>query len=116
MSNKAASGTTCGGGYDLSGDIGSIQRIRAGPAALEVTGIDKSGYERIGGERDGGIDFTAWFNDAAGQAHPRLSTLPTTDVHRVLLPGSASAAGRVRVVKQIDYPVSRGNDGSFTFR
>src|SRR3954471_9460681 len=67
-------------GYDLSGDIGSIQRVAGGPAAMEVTGIDKSAHERIGGRRDGGIDYTAWFDKQTGQAHPRLSLLPTADV------------------------------------
>ena len=66
-------------GYDLSGDVGALSRIGGGPHALEVTGIDKSAHERIGGLRDGGIEFQAWFNDAAAHAHPVLSALPLTD-------------------------------------
>lgn len=104
------------GGYDLSGDIGSIQRIAGGPAAMDVTGIDKSGYERIGGVRDGGIDFSSWFNDALGQEHPVLSTLPTTDVIvtycRGLALGSAAASC---VAKQIGYDGNRATGGAFTF-
>jgi hypothetical protein len=103
-------------GYDLSGDIGSLSRIGGGPAALDVTGINKSGFERIGGVRDGGFAFQAWFNDAAGQAHPRLSTLPTTDVIATYLRGTTLGNPAAAVVaKQINYDGTRGQDGSFTF-
>lgn len=103
-------------GYDLSGDIGSIQRIAGGPAALDVTGIDKSAFERIGGLRDGGIDFTAWFDDQAGQAHPRLSSLPTTDVIVSYFHGGAQGnACASCVAKQIGYDGNRANDGAFSF-
>lgn len=102
-------------GYDLSGDIGSVSRIGGGPAALEVTGIDKSGFERIGGLRDGAIEFQAWFNKAADRAHLRLSPLSTSDqiltyCHGTTLGNPAAAM----VAKQINYDGSRGNDGSFT--
>lgn len=104
------------GGFDLSGDIGSLGRIGGGPSPLEVTGIDKSAFERIGGLRDGGMEFSAYFNDAAGQAHPRLSSLPTSDVVLTYCRGTSlgsPAAGLV--AKQIDYAGTRGNDGALTF-
>lgn len=101
-------------GYDLSGDIGSIQRIAGGVAALDLTDITQSAYDREGGLRDGGIDFTAWFDKATGAAHPRLSLLPTTDVAvtycRGLGIGNAAASC---VAKQIDYSGNRGQDGAF---
>lgn len=102
------------GGYDLSGDIGALSRIGGGPQALTITGINKSAYERIGGVRDGGIAYQAWFNKAAGQAHPRLSLLPTTDqivtYLRSTVLGKPAAAC---VAKQINYDGDRGTDGSF---
>jgi hypothetical protein len=102
-------------GYDLSGDVGSVGRIAGGPSALEVTGIDKSGYERLGGLRDGGIDFTAFFNPAAGAAHPRLAGLPRTDVLVTYAKGYAlGSAAASCIAKQIGYDGTRGNDGSFT--
>lgn len=103
------------GGYNLSGDIGSLSRIAGGPAALEVTGIDKSAFERIGGLRDGGIEFSAFFNDAVGQAHPRLSALPTTDQVITYCRGttlSNPAAGLVG--KQINYDPTRAQGGALT--
>jgi hypothetical protein len=102
-------------GYDYSGDIGSVQSVRGGPAAMDVTGIDKSGFERIGGTRDGGLDFTAWFNDAAGQSHARLSLLPTTDqivtYFRGTVIGSPAASC---VAKQVNYDGTRAQDGALT--
>lgn len=100
-------------GYDLSGDIGSLSSIHGGPALLEVTAINKSAPERVGGERDGGIDFASWFNDATDQEHQALSTLPTTD--RIITYcrglGLGSPAASLRGL-QIDYAGNRGQDGS----
>ena len=104
-------------GYDLSGDIGSLSRISGGPAALEVTGIDKSAPERIGGLRDGGIEFTAWFNPGItpDRAHKRLSLLPLTDqivsYARGTVLGNQAAS---LVAKQINYDPTRNQDGSLS--
>lgn len=111
-------------GHNLSGDIGSLGRIGGGPAALDMTGIDKLAFEREGGLRDGGIDFSAFFNperatDDPGvtedRAHAILSPLPRADViatycHRATI-GSPAAC---EVAKQIGYDPSRGADGSLT--
>lgn len=103
-------------GYNLSGDIGSLGRISSGVTGThDVTGIDKSAHERLLGVRDGGIDFSAFFNDAAGQAHPRLSALPTTD--RVLTYCRGTSLGNpagALVGKQINYDPTRGADGALT--
>lgn len=50
------------GAFDFSGDIQALGAIGGGPAALNVTGINKSALERIGGHRDGRIEYTAFFN------------------------------------------------------
>jgi hypothetical protein len=102
-------------GYDLSGDIGSIS-VSGGPAPLEVTGIDKSAYERIGGIRTGQMSWQAWFNKASNQAHPRLSSLPTTDVHCAYFRGTTLGnPAACMVAKQINYDGNRADDGAFTF-
>lgn len=104
------------GGYNLSGDIGSIGRIAGGPAALEMTDITESAHERQGGLRDGGIDFTSYFNPASSRAHPVLGALPRTDVivsaATGVLVGSPVASCQA---VQVGYDGNRGNDGSFTF-
>lgn len=102
-------------GYDLSGDIGSIGRIGGGPAPLEVTGIDKSAMERIGGLRDGALEWSAWFNPDTDRAHLRLSSLPTSDQVVTYLRGTTLGnAGACLVGKQINYDPNRGDDGSLT--
>jgi len=104
------------GGYDLSGDIGSLSRIGGGPAALEVTGIDKSAIERLGGIRDGSIAFSSFMNDSAGQAHVRLRTLPTADVGVFYARGTTLGnAAACLVGKQIEYDGTRAADGMLTF-
>lgn len=102
-------------GYDLSGDIGSIS-TSGGPALLDVTGIDKSAYERIGGLRTGGMSWQAWFNPTNDQAHDRLENLPTTDVHCTYFRGTTLGnPAACLVAKQINYDGTRAADGAFTF-
>lgn len=104
------------GGYDLGGDIGSIQQINGGPAALDLTDITQSAYERQGGLRNGGMQFSSWFNDAAGRAHPVLKTLPTSDTITMYGRGAAiGSPGAACVGLQIDYAPNRANDGAFSF-
>ncbi len=104
-------------GTDLSGDIGEVSSIAGGNSPLVVTGIDKEAFERLGGPRNGNVDFQAYFNIATDQAHPTLSTLPTADrivtyYHRTTAIGDEVAS---LIGKQIDYDGTRGNDGSLTF-
>jgi hypothetical protein len=103
-------------GYDLSNDTGSVQRIGGGPVALDLTGINKSAFERVGGQRDGAIDFTSWHNSSAGQAHPVLSALPSVDrivsyYHSTTLGDPAASI----VCKQVDYSGTRAQDGSLSY-
>ena len=104
------------GGRDVSGDIGAITAARGGVALLDVTGIDKRAMERIGGVRDGALEFNSFYNVATDQQHAALKSLPSTDVHLLyvdtkVIGGQAAAL----VGKQINYDGSRGTDGSFVF-
>jgi hypothetical protein len=104
-------------GTDLSGDIGEVSGINGGNSPLIVTGINKSAIERLGGPRDGGVSFEAFFNKATDQAHPVLSSLPTADrivtyCHRTTTVGDEMAS---LIGLQIGYDGTRGNDGSLTF-
>jgi hypothetical protein len=110
-------------GYDISGDVGELGKIGGGVAPIEVTGIDKSAVERIGGVRDGGIDFTAFFNPetiAGGGSrdgvHKVLSTLPLTDRVVTYFRGTALGNPAANLVsKQVGYDPKRGQSGEFTF-
>lgn len=104
------------GGYDLSGDVGSIQKISGPHALLDVTGLDKSAPERLTGHRDGSMQFNSWFNDAAAQEHAALRTLPTADVVVMYCRGVVLGNdGAGMVAKQINYDGQRQADGSLAF-
>lgn len=104
------------GQYDLSGDISAIGTVGGSVATLDKTGINKFGYERIGGLRTGSMEFTSHFNDAAGQEHVALSALPTTDVILSYFRGTTLGNPAASMVaKQINYDASRGDDGDLTF-
>jgi len=104
-------------GFDLSGDVGAVGSIAGGPRPLDVTAIDKSARERLGGLRDGSLEFTSFFDVAALASHAALKTLPTTDrvvsyFRGTLLGGQAASL----VGKQLNYDPSRNEDGSLTFK
>lgn len=102
-------------GYDLSGDIGSLSRISHTRGINEVVGIDVSAMERLHAHRDGGMEFSAWFNPSATRSVPVLKTVPSTDrhamyLHRTTLGAPAAAC----VCKQVDFAPNRGTDASLT--
>ena len=104
------------GGYNLSGDTAALGSVGGGPAALDITGIDKSAMERAGGLRTGGMSWTSWFNDAAKAQHVALSPLPTTDVHVMYFRGTTLGnPAAACVAKQIDYDPARNADGTLQF-
>lgn len=104
------------GGFDLSGDIQSLGRIGGGPAALDVTAINASAFERLGGKRDGVLEFVSFFNAASGQAHPTLSDLPTSDVIVSYFRGTTLGSPAASLIgKQVNYDGNRDADGNLTF-
>lgn len=102
-------------GVNLSGDTQQLGAVGGGPSPLDVTTIDKSAMERIGGLRDGRIEWVSFFNPATGRAHPMLSSLPTGDRVVTYLRGTTLGnPGACLVGKQINYDPTRGTDGSLT--
>ncbi|MET8766320.1 hypothetical protein [Streptomyces sp. NPDC004658] len=105
-------------GYNASGDIQALGNIGGGPALLNVTGIDKSAYERIGGLRSGQFEMTTFFNSVAvtGATHEKLSALPRTDVIMTYCRGTTLGDPAASLVgKQVNYDPTRGDDGMLTF-
>jgi hypothetical protein len=70
-------------GYDLSGDVASIDSISGGPDILEVTGIKQSAHARIGGLRPGAWSFTTYFNQVVTASTPGMpgSTTPVVSTY-----------------------------------
>lgn len=105
------------GGFDLSGDIGQLNKISSPFNVGDVTAINKSAHERLLLARDGQWQFTTFFDNAALAEHAALKTLPTADVVCSYFRGTTlqnAAAGLV--AKQIDYDPTRGTDGSLTMK
>lgn len=105
-------------GYNASGDIQQLGRIGGGPALLNMTGIDKSAFERKGGLRDGALEMTTFFNhDSVTPAtHEKLSALPRTDVLLTYCRGTTLGSPAASLVgKQVGYDPQRGDDGMITF-
>jgi hypothetical protein len=105
-------------GFNASGDIQQLGRIGGGPALLNMTGIDKSAYERKGGLRDGAFEMTTFFNhDSVTPAtHEKLSALPRTDVLLTYCRGTTLGSPAASLVgKQVGYDPQRGDDGMITF-
>lgn len=101
------------GGYDLSGTTGSLSKVAAPHATLDVTGIDKSAFERIAGLRDGQIDFMSYWDSI--NAHPPLSALPRTDVGAMFtISKSLGTQAACMVAKQINYDPTRATGGALT--
>ncbi len=116
MAKSSGLGDNCYiGGYDLSGDIMALSKVSGGPAILDVTPINKLAHVRIGGQRDGAIDFSSAFNPSPNQEHPVLAALPTTDVQVMYLRGTTLGADvACEIAKQVDYAPTRANDGMLT--
>lgn len=71
------------GGYDLSGDIGSIDQVSTPVATFDVTSIKDSATERIYGRRDGQLSFTSFFEFAGSVSAPGFpaTTVPLASTY-----------------------------------
>ena len=107
-------------GVDVSGDTGSIDTASGGNSPLGVTGIDKSAPERLGGKRDGNLEWTSYFNDAVGQEHLLLRQTAFTGVldwDAAWIMGSTIGEEAFCIrAREVDYAPTRAEDGSFTFK
>lgn len=68
-------------GYDLSGDVSSVDTISGGPTLLDVTTLKQKGHERLGGVRDGSMSFTSFMEVTPTIATPGFpaSNTPVTN-------------------------------------
>jgi hypothetical protein len=103
-------------GYNVSGDINSLGTIACPMAVEDNTGIDKYAIERKGLLHDGHLEGVAYFNPSVGQAHPKLSALPTADVVASYWRGTILGNPVASLVgKQLNYDGNRADNGSLRF-
>lgn len=103
------------GGNDLSGDTANLSKISGLTVPIDITGINVSAYERIGGLRDGAIDFVTHWNPGIGAAHSVLSALPTADTLLTYARGTTLGNPAACLnCKQINYDPTRAANGAIT--
>jgi hypothetical protein len=107
-------------GFNLSFDVSALDNVAGSIHPLDVTGIQSLARERLGGQREGVLEFTTFADVGAGQEHAALSGLPTADViASAFLPNAsyAQAVGNPACsinAKQINYDWTRATDGALT--
>ncbi len=101
------------GSVDLSGDVGAVTSAETLRNQQDVTGLNKSAIERIQTLRDGTMAFASFWNTTAGQVVPTLQTMPRTDrICTIMLSSTLGDAAASINGKQMNYPITRGQDGS----
>jgi hypothetical protein len=80
----------------------------------DITGIDKSAYERLLLLADCSITLNGVFNDAADQEHDVFKTVPSTSVARTT---TLTISGQTLApeILYTDYPLTRSAAGEFTW-
>ena len=102
-------------GFDISGDVGSISKAANPSGVLGVTGIDKSGHERVLGLVDGELSWAGFFNDATDQMHDALKGLVKTSRIASWLLGTTAGDQVANLVgRQMNYDYVREAGGHLT--
>lgn len=104
---------SAGAGQAITNDITSISF--ATPRGMQdITGLDKSGIERLLLLADGTVSITGVFNDAANMSHAVFKTVPTTSVSRTVV---IVHSGQTLTMEMMfsDYSLNRAQDGSLTY-
>lgn len=83
-------------------------------AVQDVTGIDKSAFERLLLLADMSIQLNGVFNPSADRAHAVFRTVPSTSVARTTSIAIASQTLAAELL-YTDYSLNRAQDGSFTY-
>lgn len=79
----------------------------------DVTGIDKSAFERLLLLADFSITLNMVFNPATNQMHDVFKTIPSTSVARATVIG-VGGKSLTNNVLYTDYPLQRTNSGELT--
>ncbi len=82
----------------------------------DITGVDKSAFERLQLLADFTVTLNGVFNSAANQSHDVFKTVPSTSVNRAVSLTVASGSN-VMAVNAIfnDYALTRANNGALTW-
>lgn len=103
-----------GSAQDIKNDVTNFE-FSTPRGVQDVTGVDKSAYERILLLADFSITLNGVFNDAANRAHAVLKTVSSTSVNRAV---SLAISGQTLVNECIftDYALTRAANGELTWQ
>lgn len=104
--------TSAGAAKAIKNDVTSLQ-FATPRGVQDVTGIDKSAYERILLLADFSITLNCVFNDAADQMHEVFKTVSSTSVARTTTL-TVSGQTLANEVLYTDYPLNRADGGELT--
>jgi hypothetical protein len=98
---------------DIKNDITNFE-FATPRGVQEVTGIDKSAFERLLLLADFSIQLNGVFNDAVGKSHSVFKTVPSTSVQRTV---SIGVSGQTLANECLfsDYSLNRAADGSLNW-
>ena len=100
---------SAGAAKDISNDVLSLS-FGTPQGLLDVTGVDKSAFERIIGLADGNVQITHAFNDAADMSHVVLHATRSGS-RTVAIAISGQTLTMECTIANAGY--ARGTDGSF---
>lgn len=83
-------------------------------AVQDITGIDKSAFERLLLLADFSITMNGVYNNATGQSHDAFKTIPSTSVPR-LITITVNTTTLAPTCILTDYPLTRATGGALTW-
>jgi hypothetical protein len=104
--------TSAGAAKAIKNDVTSLQ-FATPRGVQDVTGIDKSAYERILLLADFSITLNMVYNDAADAMFDVFKTVPSSSVARTTTL-TVSGQTLANEVLYTDFPVNRGDGGELT--
>ncbi len=102
-----------GAPQDIKNDITNVS-FGTPRGVQDVTGIDKSAFERLLLLADGTVTINGVFNPATDQSHDVFKTVPSTSVVRTVTMVHSSQTLAMEMVFS-DYALTRAADGSLTW-
>src|SRR3954471_1132750 len=104
---------SAGSANDIKNDITNF--TFATPRGVQdVTGLDKSAYERLLLLADGTISLNGVFNDASNKSHDTFKTVPSTSVNRTT---TITVSGQTLAMEMLytDYGMTRAASGELAY-
>lgn len=103
---------SAGTGKDISEDVNTFT-INQSRELIDVTGLDKEAYERLGGLKDAELQLSGAFDPTADKSHAVFSNQDNSRTFVLVFPGSVATFTLEAVIES--YEVQRGNDGALTW-